>query len=342
VTFTLTGVNVYFGGRLIGKGATHSAVTSVAEDRLGSMNGKFYPFGQERPSATTNDKEKFTGYFRDSATGLDYADQRYHNPGQGRFMTPDFAPSSRLNDPSTWNRYAYVGGDPANNTDPTGQDWLSFFHVDNNIPQAPVDLGARAGFPTNYYVDGVYTDPSVALRFLNSGAAAVCPNNFCSGFITEGGGTTFYQFMPSVDGSQGYVGLTDTVVNPTPQPVNDDAYRSQVDAAAARAGIDVSDLRWNSQIHAYQGNVDQANAIEDIVKNDPSFQSGPFGLLHIGEVGWPPQDNRTTSSPSLQVTTGPRGIHIDLDHWSPYVDVYSAVAHMVGEVLTGAGRLVGN
>jgi len=142
VTFTLTGVNVYFGGRLIGKGATHSAVTSVAEDRLGSMNGKFYPFGQERPSATTNDKEKFTGYFRDSATGLDYADQRYHNPGQGRFMTPDFAPSSRLNDPSTWNRYAYVGGDPANNTDPTGQDWLSFFHVDNNIPQAGRPGGA--------------------------------------------------------------------------------------------------------------------------------------------------------------------------------------------------------
>jgi len=46
VTFTLTGVSVYFGGRLIGKATTHSAVSSVAQDRLGSMNGKFYPFGQ--------------------------------------------------------------------------------------------------------------------------------------------------------------------------------------------------------------------------------------------------------------------------------------------------------
>jgi len=180
------------------------------------MNGKFYPFGQERPSATANDKEKFTGYFRDSLTNLDYADQRYHKPSEGRFATPDSAPSARVTDPGSWNKYPYAGGDPANNTDPTGQDWSNFFYVDNNIPQAPVDLGARAGFPTNYYVDGVYTDPSIALRFLNSGSAAVCPNNFCSGFITEGGGTTFSQFMPSVDGSQGYVGLTDTVVTPTP------------------------------------------------------------------------------------------------------------------------------
>lgn len=59
-----------------------------AADRLGSI-GKFYPYGTERPSATGNDKEKFTGYFRDSATGLDYADQRYEQPGVGRFMTPD-------------------------------------------------------------------------------------------------------------------------------------------------------------------------------------------------------------------------------------------------------------
>jgi len=123
VTFTLTGVNVYFGGRLLAKGATHAGATSVAQDRLGSMNGKFYPFGQERPSATTNDKEKFTGYFRDSATGLDYADQRYEQPGQGRFMTPDpFGGSARLAGPGSWNRYAYTRGDPVNRRDPSGLD----------------------------------------------------------------------------------------------------------------------------------------------------------------------------------------------------------------------------
>jgi RHS repeat-associated protein len=52
--------------------------------------------------------------------GLDYADQRYHNPGTGRFMTPDHYRGSPA-EPSSFNRYAYVGGDPINRTDPTGQ-----------------------------------------------------------------------------------------------------------------------------------------------------------------------------------------------------------------------------
>ncbi len=73
----------YFAGRLI-----KNAPGYVAADRLGSI-GKYYPYGQERPSATANGTEKFTGYLRDNETGLDYADQRYHEPGTGRFMTPD-------------------------------------------------------------------------------------------------------------------------------------------------------------------------------------------------------------------------------------------------------------
>jgi RHS repeat-associated protein len=111
---TQTGTWYYFGGRLI-----KNANGYVGADRLGSI-GKYYPYGQERPSATTNGTEKFTGYFRDSETGLDYADQRYESPGTGRFLTADpiFAVSRR--DPGSWNRYAYVGGDPINRTDSSG------------------------------------------------------------------------------------------------------------------------------------------------------------------------------------------------------------------------------
>jgi RHS repeat-associated protein len=127
---SLTSANVYFGSRLIAKGvfsvgggndsSGYVLMTSVASDRLGSI-GKFYPYGQERPSATANDKEKFTGYYRDAATGLDYADQRYHQPGVGRFMTADPAPSSaQTDDPGSQNRYAYTRGDPVNRTDPSG------------------------------------------------------------------------------------------------------------------------------------------------------------------------------------------------------------------------------
>jgi RHS repeat-associated protein len=130
--FTLTGTNVYFGGRMIAKGTYNSGgsndkvtLSAIATDRLGSVvnNGvnKFYPYGQERPGATTNDKEKFTGYFRDAATGLDYADQRYHQPGVGRFMTPDaYAGSALTISPGSWNRYAYALGDPINGFDRKG------------------------------------------------------------------------------------------------------------------------------------------------------------------------------------------------------------------------------
>ena len=53
--------------------------------------------------------------------GFDYAKNRYHNPGTGRFLTPDpYRNSARATDPRTWNRYAYTNGDPVNFKDPTG------------------------------------------------------------------------------------------------------------------------------------------------------------------------------------------------------------------------------
>jgi len=98
---TQTGTNYYFGGKLV-----KNSTGYPTPDRLGSI-GKYFPYGQERPSATQDGKEKFATYFRDSETGLDYADQRYHQPGMGRFMSPDPFPGSvHRHDPGTWNRYA--------------------------------------------------------------------------------------------------------------------------------------------------------------------------------------------------------------------------------------------
>jgi len=52
---------------------------------------------------------------------LDYAKNRYHQPGMGRFMTPDpYGGSISLGNPGSWNRYSYVGGDPVNGLDPLG------------------------------------------------------------------------------------------------------------------------------------------------------------------------------------------------------------------------------
>ena len=117
--------NYYFGSKLIGHYTSNVGLSITATDRLGSI-GKYYPYGQEKPSATTNGTEKFTGYFRDSETGFDFANQRYHNPGTGRFLTPDpYHGSPTQTDPTSWNMYAYAQGDPVNSVDPTGREIAS-------------------------------------------------------------------------------------------------------------------------------------------------------------------------------------------------------------------------
>ncbi|MGH9963024.1 MAG: hypothetical protein ACREBC_38895, partial [Pyrinomonadaceae bacterium] len=63
---------VYFGSRQVARmNAANVLVESPAPDRLESHVGTF-PYGEEKGSATANDRVKFATYYRDS-TGLDYA-----------------------------------------------------------------------------------------------------------------------------------------------------------------------------------------------------------------------------------------------------------------------------
>jgi RHS repeat-associated protein len=114
LTFMNGPTRAYFGGRLLGN-----------EDRLGSR-GKYFPYGEDRSAQNPgNDSVKFATYTRDSATGMDYADQRYYSSSLGRFLTPD---PYKVNDggpgdpiePQSWNRYPYVQGDPINYFDQEG------------------------------------------------------------------------------------------------------------------------------------------------------------------------------------------------------------------------------
>jgi len=103
----------------------------VVADRLGSVRWRkapftaaertnYYPYGEERPGATAQERDKFGTYYRD-ATGLDYADQRYYQSQWGRFMSADpYVASAGVEGPRSWNRYSYVEGDPVNAADPSG------------------------------------------------------------------------------------------------------------------------------------------------------------------------------------------------------------------------------
>jgi RHS repeat-associated protein len=119
------GGNVYFAGILLAEEGN-----SVTTDRLGSVpwGGPSglgyqaqYPYGVEY-TTTANGREKYATYTRDSDSVLDYAVNRYYSSQWGRFLSPDGRwRSAKPGNPQSWNRYAYVLGDPINLTDPTGQ-----------------------------------------------------------------------------------------------------------------------------------------------------------------------------------------------------------------------------
>ena len=96
----------------------------------------YLPFGEELSSgqggrnttlgygASDSIRQKFTSQERDTETGLDYMHARYFASAQGRFTSADSFAGSTSN-PQSLNRYAYVGNNPVNFSDPTGHDRFS-------------------------------------------------------------------------------------------------------------------------------------------------------------------------------------------------------------------------
>ncbi len=132
---------VYANGKLTAMQATDGQLYWMHTNHLGNSRamtdangnltykGQFDPYGQalnEWSSSGNNNlnTKKFTGYERDNATGLDYANARMYNNGRGRFMTPDTKGlgSANTRRPETLNRYSYTHNDPVNFVDPTGLD----------------------------------------------------------------------------------------------------------------------------------------------------------------------------------------------------------------------------
>jgi RHS repeat-associated protein len=142
LTYTTTSENLYFAGKLIGRGG--SGHDYIGADRLGSIDaGNQYPWGEEK-TTTYQNTEKFATYYRDG-TGLDYADQRYYSSIIGKFLTPD--PYKANNggsgdpaDPQSWNRYAYVQADPVNYYDPAG---LMALQPSNTYSACSIDGNAQ-------------------------------------------------------------------------------------------------------------------------------------------------------------------------------------------------------
>jgi RHS repeat-associated protein len=85
----------------------------------------YLPFG-EQIAGDTSTTHKFTGKERDSESNLDYFGARYDSSQYGRFMSPDpdsMSGLDRLDDPQSFNSYAYARNNPLLYTDPDGRDY---------------------------------------------------------------------------------------------------------------------------------------------------------------------------------------------------------------------------
>jgi RHS repeat-associated protein len=69
-------------------------------------------------------RSRSSGKERDAETGLDYFGARYYSGAQGRFTSSDPGNAgASLDDPQSWNAYAYSHNNPLNYTDPTGMEY---------------------------------------------------------------------------------------------------------------------------------------------------------------------------------------------------------------------------
>jgi RHS repeat-associated protein len=73
-------------------------------------------------SVAYRDAYKFTGKQRDYESNLDFFNARYYASPMGRFMTadPSGKDAAHVEDPQSWNMYAYVRNNPMTLTDPSG------------------------------------------------------------------------------------------------------------------------------------------------------------------------------------------------------------------------------
>jgi RHS repeat-associated protein len=88
-----------------------------------TVNQLFYPFGQSwvgQPGA--GDPTQFAGMEHRNPHQFDVTPNRDYSSGWGRWLTPDPGGKNvvHMDDPQTWNMYAYVRNNPTSLTDPSG------------------------------------------------------------------------------------------------------------------------------------------------------------------------------------------------------------------------------
>jgi RHS repeat-associated protein len=139
---------LYFAGRLVLQGDTSSGegVTTVT-DRLGSVvqtsrnvggvaDYDYYPYGGGLSGLQPNQTSFAT--YEVAGTSMLYAKNRFYDSARGRFTSTDpYDGSMDLKTPLSFNRYAYVMGDPINSSDPSGLCTIGGVVYPDGLPPCP-------------------------------------------------------------------------------------------------------------------------------------------------------------------------------------------------------------
>jgi RHS repeat-associated protein len=118
----------------------------------------YAPFGEAYVETGTNDRS-FTDQNQDTISGLHDFMFREYNPAHGRWMSPDPAgmKAANLENPQTWNRYAYTGNTPLQSI-----DWLGLLNLDRMETRKTLAGDFTFG---NDIFDAVVGAPGTFLRY---------------------------------------------------------------------------------------------------------------------------------------------------------------------------------
>ncbi len=140
---------------------------SYAENNVSSnASGTYWPYGSTNTNPTTG-PSTFATYLGDWST-LYYADQRYYDYNWGRFLTADPSSANVSRAASiTWDKYAYLNGDPVNGMDPAGLGSLS------NEQRIVAIIGGSTQLVGNVLLLGVSVGGEVATGGLSTPISAI-------------------------------------------------------------------------------------------------------------------------------------------------------------------------
>jgi RHS repeat-associated protein len=191
-----TALFYYFADQL---GSTRTITTGSGKNNDGSSqiagqlcyDQDYTPYGQEVFTAAQMSRlqttactpsYKFTGYERDSETGLDYAFARFYSSRLGRFLSTDPLGGS-IGDLQSNNAYSYTANSPINFTDPAGlrrrhhRPPVAARHgTDCTAAYAIISFsggGCGSGGFGDCTIKGGPADCGTALGLLNSGVASL-------------------------------------------------------------------------------------------------------------------------------------------------------------------------